>query len=118
MTKILYVEDHPPARMLMQAILAENPDYRLLLAGTGKEAQQIAAQERPDLYIVDLDLPDTDGIALSGALQAVHPARVLLVSAYAEAVQEGSIRELVYAYLAKPLDPDGVMEAIQRALAG
>jgi CheY-like chemotaxis protein len=117
MTTILYVEDHPPARMLMQAIIAELSDYRLLLAGSGAEARQIAEAERPDLYIVDLDLPDTDGLALAGVLKGIHAARVLLVSAYAEAVQEGSIRELVDAYLAKPLDPDSVLAAVQRALA-
>ncbi len=117
MAKILYVEDHPPARMLMQAIMAEMTGYQLLLAGTGAEAKRTATAEHPDLYIVDLDLPDTDGIALSQELKTIHPARVLLVSAYAEAVQENTIRELVYAYLAKPLDPDGVVEAIQRALA-
>lgn len=118
MVTILYVEDHPPARFLMQAIIADMTGHTLLLAGSGSQARALlAAHELPDLYIIDLDLPDTDGITLARALNALHPAPILLVSAYAEAVQAAPIRDLVFAYLAKPLDPDDVAQTIQRALA-
>jgi len=116
-TVILYVEDHPPARMLMQAIIADMTGYHLALAGTGEEACKAAMERLPALYIVDLDLPDTDGLTLAAALRAIHEAPVLLVSAYAEAVKDAPIRTLIYDYLAKPLDPDYVVATIHRALA-
>lgn len=117
MATILYVEDHPPAQMLMRAIIGEMTDHTLHVAGTGEQARQSAVEFKPDLYIVDLDLPDTDGLSLAGVLKGVHNAPVLLVSAYAEAVKDSSLGNLIYAYLAKPLDPENVAQIIDRALA-
>ena len=117
MATLLYVEDHPPAQMLLQAIVGEMTSHQLTVASSGAEARELASQLSPDLYIVDLDLPDTDGLALIQALKQIHAAPVLLVSAYAEAVKEAEIKSLVFAYLAKPLDPDNVAQTIQRALA-
>ncbi len=114
---ILYVEDHPPAQMLMQAIVGEMTSYQLSLAGTGAEARTLAASVGPDLYIIDLDLPDTDGLTLAQSLQAIHPAPVVLVSAYAEAVKESPVGGMIRAYLAKPLDPTDVARTIERSLA-
>ncbi len=117
MAVLLYVEDHPPAQMLMQAIVGEMTGHQLVLAGTGEEARRIAADVSPALYIVDMDLPDTDGLALAQTLRTVHPAPILLVSAYAESIKAESIRDLVFDYLAKPLDPTHVARTIERALA-
>ncbi len=117
MSIILYVEDHPPAQMLMQAIISDMTSHQLTLASSGAEARAKLKHAPPDLYIIDLDLPDTDGLALAAALKALHNAPILLVSAYAEAVKDAPIRTLIDAYLAKPLDPDHVVETIQRALA-
>ncbi|HLY26408.1 MAG TPA: response regulator [Aggregatilineales bacterium] len=117
MAVILYAEDHPPAQLLMQAIIGDLTQHHIELAATGEEAERMAAQLLPALYIVDLDLPDTDGLALAQALRAIHPAPVLLVSAYAEAVKESQFQTLVTAYLPKPLDPEYVAETIERTLA-
>ncbi|HVO44615.1 MAG TPA: response regulator [Aggregatilineales bacterium] len=117
MANLLYVEDHPPAQILMQAIVAEMTGHQLTIAGSGDEARATAKRLAPDLYIVDLDLPDTDGVALARDLKAIHAAPVVLVSAYAEAVKESNLKAVIDRYLAKPLDPDNVVEMIQRTLA-
>ncbi|NDJ75876.1 MAG: response regulator [Chloroflexi bacterium] len=116
MARILYVEDHPPAQYLMDAIISEMTAHELLLASSGAEAEQLAESFPPDLYILDLDLPDTDGLRLAETLRAAHPAPVILVSAYAEAVDEAALDDMHY--LAKPLEPDHVADTIRRALAG
>lgn len=116
MKTILYVEDHPPAQLLMQAIVSDFTPHQLLLAKNGAEAYQIAASHHPDLYILDLDLPDTGGLALAQALQPIHAAPVVLVSAYAESVKPETLAQVVQFYLAKPLDPDHVAEVIQKIL--
>lgn len=115
MAAILYIEDHPPAQLLMQAIISDLTNHKLSCANSGEEAQQITAHQSFDLYIIDLDLPDTDGITLAQQLNRVHTVPVILVSAYAEAIKP---ENLSYVYLAKPLDPDDVAATIQRALAG
>ncbi len=115
--KILYVEDHPPAQYLMKAIVGDLTPHDVLVAGTGAEALELARLHQPSLYILDLDLPDTDGLTLASDLYALHPAPIILVSAYAEAVDAANIPAHVCFYLAKPLDPDHVAQTIQRALA-
>jgi CheY-like chemotaxis protein len=117
MSVVLYVEDHPPAQLLMQAIVGEMTAHQLQVASSGEEARALAEKLAPDLYIVDMDLPDGDGISLARTLTAIHNAPVLLVSAYAEAIKESAIRAVIYAYLAKPLDPGDVARTIERALA-
>lgn len=112
MALILYVEDHPPARLLMQGIIEEVTAHQLLTADSGQAAEALLQDHAVDLYILDLDLPDTNGIDLAKHLTALHMAPVILVSAYAEAVEDTAH----FQYLAKPLDPDYVAEAIQRAL--
>lgn len=114
MATILYVEDHPPAQLLMRAIISELTPCQLVVASSGAEALKIAADTPPDLYILDLDLPDGDGLTLARSLSAIHAAPVIIVSAYAEVVDKTS---LGYTYLAKPLDPDDVAQNIRRALA-
>jgi CheY-like chemotaxis protein len=115
MTHLLYVEDHPPARFLMQAIISDLTPYALTVAANGAEALARAAEQPFDAYIVDLDLPDIEGSTLARRLQERHPAPVILVSAYAEAARLEPL-DTVY-YLAKPLDPENVAETLQRALA-
>ncbi len=115
MATILYVEDHPPAQLLMRAIISEMTPHTLVVANSSAEALHMAADQRPALYILDLDLPDGDGLSLARRLNAVHPAPVIIVSAYAEAVDPELLDHI---YLAKPLDPDDVAQAIKRTLAG
>ena len=116
MATLLYVEDHPPARLLMQAIVSDMTAHTLLLAESAEAARAVAADAQPDLYILDLDLPDGDGQTLARQLCALHPAPVILVSAYAEAVDAAGLDGITY--LAKPLDPENVARTIQRTLAG
>jgi len=115
MATILYVEDHPPAQLLMRAIISEMTPHSLVVANSSAEAITAAAEQHPALYILDLDLPDGNGLSLARRLNAVHPAPVIIVSAYAEAVDQESLH---YIYLSKPLDPDDVAQSIQRTLAG
>jgi CheY-like chemotaxis protein len=113
---ILYVDDHPPARLLMRAIIEELTPYSVVTAENGAQAQEMALRERPDLYLLDLDLPDTDGAALAERLVALQPAPVIMVSAYAEAVTHERFSHIVMMYLPKPLDPAHVADTVQRAL--
>ncbi len=116
MALVLYVEDYPPAQMLMAAIVADLTPHALITAKSGREAESLAATFRPDLYIVDLDLPDTQGTALIRTLRGLHKAPALLVSAYEEAVDREGLSADITAYLHKPLDPAHVAHMIDQAL--
>ncbi len=117
---ILYVEDHPPARLLMSAIISDLTAHTMVSAGTGAEACEIAARIKPDLYMLDLDLLDGDGRAVAESLLKLHPAPLIFVSAYAEAIRTGDLSQFAsvsHTYLAKPLDPENVVQVIERTLA-
>jgi putative two-component system response regulator len=60
---ILVADDEPPARQLLRRIL-EPAGYRVYEAATGREALHLAESERPDLLMLDIAMPDVDGVEL------------------------------------------------------
>lgn len=77
---VLLVEDEPPLRRFLRASLAAH-GYRLLEAGTVREAEQLATSHNPDLFLLDLALPDGDGVALTRALREWTRAPIIVLSA-------------------------------------
>ena len=77
---VLVVEDEPHMRRFLRASLTSN-GYRVLEAGTMAEASLVATSHNPELYLVDLGLPDGDGIDLTKSLRAWTAAPVIVLSA-------------------------------------
>jgi two-component system KDP operon response regulator KdpE len=77
---VLVVEDEPHMRRFLRASLTSN-GYRVLEAGTMAEAGLLATSHNPELYLVDLGLPDGDGIDLTKSLRAWTSAPVIVLSA-------------------------------------
>ena len=77
---ILVVEDEPHMRRFLRASLTSN-GYRVLEAGTVAEAGLVATSHNPELYLVDLGLPDGDGLDLTKSLRAWTAAPVIVLSA-------------------------------------
>ncbi|HEX8555171.1 MAG TPA: response regulator [Sphingomonas sp.] len=82
--KIIVVDDETQIRRLLRAVLTRG-GYQVVEATDGRAAVSLLAIERPDLVLLDLGLPDQDGLELVGRLAAAAP--VLVVSAR-EAVEE------------------------------
>jgi DNA-binding response OmpR family regulator len=82
---VLLVEDDPvTARSLTKAL--ESSGYRVTTAGTGSEARSIIEQVRPDLILLDLMLPDTDGLILIAAFKVLTDAPIIICSGRQEQV--------------------------------
>ena len=82
---ILLVEDDPEmARSLTKAL--EGSGYRVTTAGTGSEARSVIEQVRPDLILLDLMLPDADGLVLTTAFKTLTNAPIIICSARQEQV--------------------------------
>jgi len=78
-TAILLVEDDlEAARSLSEAL--ESGGYRVRIAGTGSEARSIVEQVGPDLILLDLMLPDTDGLILTAVLKTLTNAPIIICS--------------------------------------
>ncbi len=84
--QILLVDDHPVVRDGLRAMLGLQPDFQIVgEANNGVEAVQRVAQLRPDVILLDLEMPELDGVAALGQIRAANPAaRVIILTAYDE----------------------------------
>jgi CheY-like chemotaxis protein len=67
--RVLYIDDDRVNALLFVEACRLAPDLDVQTAGSGEEAHQMVAEWPPDLLVIDLHLPDTDGITLLGALR-------------------------------------------------
>jgi two-component system KDP operon response regulator KdpE len=108
---VLVVEDEAPVRRFLRAAL-EGHGYRLVEATTIREAEQLAPGHNPDLFLLDLGLPDGDGIDLARRLREWTRAPIIVLSARGR--EEDKVRALDAGaddYLTKPF---GVNELLAR----
>jgi two-component system response regulator MtrA len=76
---MLVEDDHAVAQTLTDAL--ESSGYRVWLAETGADAKTLLEQTRPDLIILDLMLPDVDGLVLCSGLKAIADVPIVICSA-------------------------------------
>src|SRR3977135_4578116 len=76
---MLVEDDHAVAQTLTDAL--ESSGYRVWLAETGTDAKTLLEQTRPDLVILDLMLPDVDGLVLCSGLKAIADVPIVICSA-------------------------------------
>ena len=110
---VLYIEDNAVNAMLMEAILGLRPDVRLRISVDGASAVRDAAAEMPDLLLVDMHLPDADGIELLASLRAPPvscAAPAIVVSAVAGPDDLLRARRAGFVgYWTKPLDVERIL---------
>jgi PAS domain S-box-containing protein len=119
---LLYIEDNLANLSLVEAILAGHPEVKLIPALQGQLGIDLAVQHRPDLILLDLNLPDMPGSDVLRRLRA-NPATsttpVIVISADAT---PGSIQRMREAgargYLTKPMDVDEFLHMLELALHG
>ncbi|EFK12235.1 sigma-54 interaction domain protein [delta proteobacterium NaphS2] len=113
---ILVVDDENGVRQSFNMVLKD--DYNVLLAATGEEAMAIFKKNRIDLILMDIRLPDTDGITLLKRIKEIEPdTEVIMVTAVKE-IQTAvkAIKLGAYEYVIKPFVVDDVLTIISRAL--
>lgn len=114
---VLIVEDNREILdLLAQGLSREG--YITIKAEDGTKAIAIASDIRPDLTILDLNLPDYDGIDILGRLKAMHAsAQVVIISGYGSQDAARSAMEAgAFDFLTKPFDIDEVYAVVKEAL--
>ena len=113
--KIVIVDDEPAIRRLLRAAL-ERAGYAVVEVGSAKEALSAVSIDRPDAVLLDLGLPDREGLELV-PLVVKSGAAVVVISAR-EATQEKIAALDLGAddYVTKPFDTDEVLARVRRAL--
>jgi len=114
---ILVVEDEPALREILSDML-ERFDYDARLAGTAADAYALAATERPNAILLDINLPDATGTQTLDELRVLRPdVPIIIVTANAD---EGLARETLtrgaFDYVFKPFDMDRIGQVLEAAL--
>jgi two-component system cell cycle response regulator DivK len=106
---VLYVEDTVDNRILVRRIL-QAEGYNILEAGSAQEGLKLALSEQPDLILVDINLPEVDGLTFTKRLKSdPNLARVPIVALTANVLRgdrERSLRAGCDGYIQKPIDVD------------
>lgn len=113
---ILLVEDNPHI-MAINAEVLSGEDYRVLQAMDGKTCMALLKENNVDLIVLDIMLPDADGLALCGRIKAEYDVPILFLSALGENAQiiEG-LRAGGDDYLPKPYDIGVLLARIEARL--
>ncbi len=117
---VLCVEDNPANLKLLEQILARRPDLRMLSASNGKQGVEMACVEKPDLILMDINLPGISGIAAQRILaqnsSTAHiPVIALTANARPRDIELG-MRVGFFRYLTKPIQVKELLDSIDEAL--
>ena len=120
---VLYIEDNEVNRLLMEGMLAQRPDLRLRMAALPLEGLAMAQQDRPDLLLMDIQLPGMDGFEVLRRLrehearQGLPPLPAVAVSANAMPADREKAEQAGFAdCVTKPIDLRLLLAAMARLL--
>jgi two-component system cell cycle response regulator DivK len=114
---ILYVEDNPDNRMLVRRILLSE-DYGLLEAVNAADALKVLKTNKPDLILMDINMPDMDGYTLTTKIKAMQGFEHVPILALTANVMRGDREKVLEAgcdgYIQKPIDFDELVREVER----
>jgi DNA-binding NarL/FixJ family response regulator len=119
--RLLIADDHQLVREGLRTLLTEDPGIEVIgEARTGKEAVKLASDLRPDVVLMDMVMPELDGIQATEQIRAAKPAtQVLVLTSF---IEEGQVQAAVQAgaigYLMKDILKDELVAAIRAAHEG
>lgn len=119
--QILIADDHPLLRKGLQDLLEAHPGWRVCGAAfDGREAVHLAESLRPDVAVVDLLMPELNGLEATRRIRGISPATAVLVvtGKYSEHVEEESISAGAQGLVLKSHSADRIIEAIESLARG
>jgi DNA-binding NarL/FixJ family response regulator len=114
--RILIADDHPIVRDGLSAVLETQPDFEVVgQAASGTQAVERAAALRPDVILLDLQLPELDGVAALRAIRSAEPAaRVIIFTAFdTDERILGAVQAGAQGYLLKGAPREELFQAIR-----
>ena len=119
--RILSVDDHPLLRSGIGALIATQPDMQLVAeAANGKEAVQLYRELRPDVTLMDLQMPDMSGLDAIIAIKSEDPsARIIVLTTYSgDVLAQRALKAGAHAYVLKSLVRTEILDTIRLVYAG
>jgi len=118
---VLYIEDNEQNYYLVNVLL-KTKDYRVLWAQDGQEGIDKAVQSKPDLILLDIQLPVMDGYEVAKMLRSnpeLNKIPVIAVTSYAmSGDREKALSAGCNGYIEKPIDPDTFLAQIDKYFPG
>ncbi|MBX9669140.1 MAG: response regulator [Candidatus Obscuribacterales bacterium] len=115
---VLLVDDDANLRLIVQMSLEGLTDWNVRVAARGEEALLLAAERTPDLVLLDIMMPDLDGITVFTELRRLHPTLpVIFITAKVQTQEIRHYKNLGAAgVIIKPFDPMKVVDEIRKIL--
>src|SRR5215212_5655991 len=117
MQRLLLVEDHASFRQTLALLFDQEPDFQVVAqAGTVAEARRVMEEREADLAVVDLSLPDGEGVELIGDLRETNPlfAALVLTASLDRAEHARAVEAGAAGVLHKSADVDAILDATRR----
>ena len=116
---ILYVEDNPENRLLVRRVLMAE-GYEVIEASNATEAMATLRTQRPDLILMDINMPEVDGYTLTMRIKTMPEFQTVPIIALTANVMRGDRERSLEAgcdgYIQKPIDIDTIVSNIERYL--
>jgi signal transduction histidine kinase/ActR/RegA family two-component response regulator len=113
---VLYIEDNPASLRLVKKAFANEEDVRFLSAPDGKLGIELGRAHLPDLFLVDIHLPEEDGISILRQLQMYEETRNIPAIAISSSVMPREIDRALAAgfkhFIPKPIDVEQLLELV------
>ena len=121
--KILIADDQELLRQSLQIILGANPDFEITDAvENGREVIRSLRREKPDVILMDIRMPEMDGLEATRSIRALDhpdaktvPIIALTANAFDEDVQR-SLQAGMNAHLSKPVEPEHLYEILEELI--
>lgn len=119
--RVIIVDDHPLMRAGVRNVLRAASDIDVVgEAANGERALALLREFEPHVLLLDIELPDADGVTMVRTIRTVSPStRVIMLSVMSD---ERSVREAIDAgasgYLTKAADPQQIIDAVRQAMTG
>ncbi|MDX6357967.1 MAG: hypothetical protein QOH37_1021 [Nocardioidaceae bacterium] len=118
--RVVIVDDHAVLRAGLEQLLGGQPDLEVVgTAASGAEAIELVRELRPDVVLMDLQMPGIDGVAATREIVADKLADVLVLTSYSDAERiVGALDAGAMGYLLKDAEPDEVLTGIRAVARG
>lgn len=120
-TKILIIEDNEQ-NMYLLTFLLNNHGHQVVQARDGRQGIELAERENPDLILLDIQLPEMDGYAVTRKIKTIPPLAEIPIVAVTSYAMVGDREKTIDAgcsgYIEKPINPETFMEQIRDFMPG
>ena len=121
MNNILIADPHPITELGLEALMKNEPDYKIIgKVSTGNELFKFLRKSIPDVLVMEIDLPQINGITALRTIKAEYPTtKIFIFSSHSEEMYAlSAIKAGASAYLAKSSKPAVILQAIKQVARG